>query len=546
MQVLGISVAHDSSACLLKDGEIVQFFKEERLSRKKRDKLPFLSLIKLLENNTEKIDVVAFSPVDGGEEDFLHNVLTIMKKYGHTPEIFNLENNHHLQHAALAFYSSNFDDASVIVIDRNGSDFGGARECETIFSASKNAGFVEIYKNFWVYHNSAQELIQNWGLERGIDVDASSLFGIVKVYEAATTMIGQDALENGKTMGLSAYGKLKDSFPNLFANNTNIPQDHLFSHTSSLGENYQTIYKNLSHYKPENFSKQNFQEYADFAAQVQLQTQNAVSYLVKKALAKNKTKNIVITGGYGLNVVANNFLIKSFPEANFYFEPIADDSGTSIGGAMFAYSQIAGYNSVASPQNLFFHGQKHSLSNIQGQNFSTEKIVDLVLQNKTIGIYNGLAEAGPRALGNRSIIFNASNSEAKKIVNEIKKREWYRPFAAAVLESDANSYFDMVGLSESKNMTVSFDAFEKTKQLFPGIIHVDGSCRIQTVGEGDGVFFEILSLLKEKTGHGILLNTSFNLAGDPLVETPEDAFSVFQNSKLDVLWFAEVSKGFVK
>jgi carbamoyltransferase len=124
-------------------------------------------------------------------------------------------------------------------------------------------------------------------------------------------------------------------------------------------------------------------------------------------------------------------------------------------------------------------------------------------------------------------------------VNKIKNREWYRPFAAMVLKEDATDYFDMMGLDQSKFMTVSFDATEKAKLTVPGIIHVDGTCRIQTIDESDGIIFELLTKFKEKTGVGILLNTSFNLAGKPLVDNVNDAIETLNNSKLDYVWFAD-------
>lgn len=542
MQILGISFAHDSGVCLYKDGQIISFLKEERLSRKKRDKQPYLSLINTLSVVDGDIDAISLCPVL--PTDYT-NIFLILKKFGYNKEnykIFDLYQDHHLQHAGLAFYNSGFSNASVIVVDRNGSDwFGGARESETIFYSSYPSNFKTLYKNFWIYNNYAQEHIRNWSKENDIEADARSLFGIVKVYESATTLIGQYILENGKTMGLSAYGNKNSKFPDFFVNNTNIPNDFYFSHITSETEDYQSSYIELDHLDKKSFSENNYQEYADFAWQVQTQTQNALKYLVEKSIRLSGSKNIVITGGYALNVVANQFLVTTFPDVNFYFEPIADDTGNCIGGAMLAYREETKDTKIRSIQSTFFHGKQHSLEKISGDFANHKKIAKLITENKSVGIYSGLAEAGPRALGNRSILFNAMNPNAKNLINIVKKREWYRPFAVSVLKEDANKYFDMIGLNESRFMTISFNALEHTKTLFPGVVHVDGTCRIQTVDERDGVIFDIISEIKKISGHGILLNTSFNLAGEPLVETPNEALLVLENSELDAVWFAEKS-----
>ena len=142
-------------------------------------------------------------------------------------------------------------------------------------------------------------------------------------------------------------------------------------------------------------------------------------------------------------------------------------------------------------------------------------------------------------MGNRSILFDARNSDAKEIINTVKGREWYRPFACSVLKEDAKEYFDMYHLDESPNMTLSFPV--KTSNI-PGVTHVDNTCRIQTVDRSISHFYNVLKEFRNLTGVSVLLNTSFNLAGNPLVETPEEAIKVFNESKIDVLWFPEINR----
>jgi carbamoyltransferase len=170
------------------------------------------------------------------------------------------------------------------------------------------------------------------------------------------------------------------------------------------------------------------------------------------------------------------------------------------------------------------------------------KIAKLLSEQKIIAVYNEQAEAGPRALGNRSILFDARNKKAKEIVNKIKKREWYRPFACSVLEEYARDYFNMYHLKNSPFMTISFPVLKNKLKIIPGVTHVDNSCRIQTVNKSIPHLYKLLNEFKKITNVPVLLNTSFNIAGEPLVESKEDAIKTFKESDIDVLWFPELGK----
>jgi carbamoyltransferase len=538
MRVLGVSTAHDSSVCIVEDGKIVSYWKEERLSRVKKDSNPIRATQEALKN-IDTIDVVAYC--DPSVSDFVHTYVKSLKKYVNVYDVIDFSNDHHLQHASLAFYNSGFKEAAVVVIDRNGSGFfDTARESETIFHATYPHAFNPIYKSFWLYNNEAHIHAKEYKKKYPhLEVDVKSMYGIVKVYETATSLIEQHILENGKTMGLSSYGDKTAQFPDLFVNKTNIPNDYYFGHELNDGENLEAVYLELTDLKNKSFTKHNLSIYADYAWQVQKQTQDAACYLIKKAIERTGCKNIIVTGGYGLNVVANGYYIDQFPDVNFYFEPLADDSGNSIGGAMLAYRMMTKDSNIYPIQTTSFHGRKYDLSHVAGDEITVKGIVEKLLDGNSIAVYQGLAEAGPRALGNRSILFDARDPNAGAIVNRIKKREWYRPFAAMILKEDINLYFNNIDLSNSKFMTVSFEANEKAKKEIPGVIHVDSSCRVQVVDETDGIIFKLLQEFKKQTGVGALLNTSFNLAGEPLVETPEDALKTLNNSALNFVWFAD-------
>lgn len=546
MRVLGISPAHDSSIAIINDGEIEFFSKEERLSRIKRDKQPFLSLELAKQNSKGNIDAVVISSPRFQSYD--QAILDMAQKIFKPNLVFQMSHLHHISHASLAFYNSGFDKASVIVIDRNGSPLNEIGcESETILTAEYPHNFLEIYKNYWLYEVGTEKddlinkVFEIQKIEKPhCEFSYNSTLGITKVYETATTLIGQHVLENGKTMGLSAYGNDVKDFPELFSQFGN-PIDSYFTHKDINGMP-SSFFKPYLGKEISEVPLTNNNLYTNYAFQVQKQTQYQVSKLIKKSIDKTGIKKICITGGYALNVVANSYFIKNFPDVEFYFEPLADDSGNSIGAAMFIYREITKDTSVYKIKNTFFNGVKHDLSKVMkiAKKCSIEDVANMLNDQKSVAIYNGVAEAGPRALGNRSILFDARNKDAKKIVNKIKNREWYRPFAACVIEDHAKDYFDMI-VDKNEYMTVSFDVKNEVLNKIPGVVHIDNTCRIQTVSDKDSHLYKLLESFKNLSGDPLLLNTSFNLAGQPLVDSPDEAVEVLINSELDAIWFPEIS-----
>lgn len=540
---LGVSPQHDSSICFYKNGKIEYFMKEERLSRKKRDKEPLRSLF---EFDTEDDIIYCYSSPTANLNEFRSGEAFASKKYKILGS-HDLSHSHHLTHANLAFYNSGFDTSLVFVIDRNGSIanvnqvlYDVCRESESVYIAEYPNVFTPIYKNYWIYNYNTYDFIKDISfVYPDCEFVASSMQSIVKIYESATSLIKQGILENGKTMGLSAYGNKDSVYDQMFTEDS-IGFDHLFGHELM----YDGIYTvNLNFQKfAKDVKQDDYQAYADYAWQVQKQTQEALGRLVNKYVEKTGIKNVCITGGYGLNVVANYYLINQFPDINFFFEPLADDSGNSIGAAMKVYrDQTLDVNKYPI-SHTFFNGKIHDLSNINGENVSVEEIAKLISDGKSVAVYQGLAEAGPRALGNRSILFDARDKKAKDKVNKIKNREWYRPFAGMVLEEDASKYFEMGKIEKSPFMTISFPVKQSSIELIPGVVHVDNTCRIQTVDSSNYYIYELLKSFEKLTGISVILNTSFNIAGEPLVETPQDAFKTLKNSPLDYIWFPEISK----
>lgn len=540
MRIIGVACTHDSSVAVICDGKIESFYKEERYTRKKRDSIPFAALHQAVTNLKGPVDFAIIStPVDTDLVNFYFE--EALSKLLKCP-VKHFSHRHHLTHASLAFFNSGFDQALTVVIDRNGSQVNNLRESESVFLCSYPFNFKPLYKSFWVENKGEAdgETFKTVDILKSeyppdCEIIADTHMSIIKVYESATTLINQEPLENGKTMGLVAYGEYTDSQP-LFINHR--PIDSLFCSDTFVVQYSSTLLRDHLQKRAKTVELDNYKFYADYAYKVQKETQEEVLHLIKKMIKKTGVKNVCVTGGFGLNVVANEFYLKSLPDVNFYFEPLADDTGNSIGAAMALYRDKSKDFSRKPLEHTFFHGDEYQLSNISGEACTEKDVAELLIDQKVVAVFNGKAEGGPRSLGNRSILFDARNPNAKDIVNKIKNREWYRPFAAMVLEEDAVQYFEMHNLTKAPFMTLSFSV--KNPEKIPGVTHADGSCRIQTVDRSINHIYNLLNEFKSLTGCSVLLNTSFNLAGEPLVETPEEALSTFNNSLIDAIWFPEI------
>jgi carbamoyltransferase len=565
MRVLGFTLAHDASVCVICDGKIEYFAKEERYTRIKRDKQPFLALERAIEAVGQIDAIVMQSPSYSPLSTDIFKVFTCKKAQVSLDNFLDMSMDHHLSHAYNAFNNSNFDKCLTIVVDRDGSDLYDpvewnaddalkptqtaqgpvlavdwiGKEAESVFIMQQPSRAIEIHKSWWMrnptdvrsptqagggYYDFHQRMQSKYP---SAEIHCKSGFSLTKVYESGTTLIGESPLENGKTMGLAAYGKSK-GFPKLFDGFT--PIDHYLTH-----EGWAVCPRTMK-ILPTTVEENNYEPYADWAFHIQRETERALHNIVKKYVDKTGIKKVCITGGYGLNVVANNYLIKMMPEVEFWFEPLADDTGNSIGAAWYVYRTNSG-DSEKYPQTDTFYHHLEPQRPIEGSSSTPQELAQLLADGKSIALYDGLPEAGPRALGHRSILFDPRNPNAKDELNKIKKREWYRPFAGIILEEYFDKYFETLGLTSSPNMTVSFDAKEKALQEIPGVIHVDGTCRMQTVT--DGYMADVLREYNKITGVPVLMNTSFNLAGEALVHTVDDALETLRDSTLDYVYFVQ-------
>ena len=502
MKVVALFSGHGASAVVLEDGVVTNYFKEERYSRKKHDEGIEHIYQMILDSDPDYI--ILNTNYDEDEKRELIRRVNPRVQFIETKESV-----HHLHHASLAFYNSGFDKALVLVVDACGGVVGEDEyEGESIYFARYPCKFTPIYK-------------KNWSEEHVIHDP-----NIGNLYNSAALAIGQTIDDCGKAMGLSSYGdriwEIKFTL------------DRVNNYFQECPDFLDVLFRRRDRYYID-INKDNYKKFADYCCEVQWHCQEQVCELVGKYVKKTGVKKVCIGGGYGLNILTNYQLIKRFPDVEFYFEPLCDDGGNSIGAAMYAYRKITQDMTVKPITTTAHHGIKHKIDLIDGEYSESNDIARLLYMNKSVAVFNGHAESGQRALGNRSILFNALNPDARDIVNRIKKREWYRPFAAIVLEEDAHLYFDDV--IPNPYMTVCFPV---RTDLIPGVTHVDNTCRIQTVSTGH--LYDLLLEFKRLSGHGILLNTSFNLAGEPLVETPEDALKTLRSSTLDHLWFYDTEQ----
>jgi carbamoyltransferase len=568
--IAGITRGHNGATCLLKDGELVFYIEEERLSRKKYDGGPLAGMLKIKEY-TDKLDylVVAHTqPLDqAGKIDFTGDDMytgwarklgLIDQKYSGKkhPQVIDLGGIHHELHAACTFYNSGFKEAAVLIVDGAGTfiplnDTIGW-ELETIFHAEYPAKFITKYKHIGVRGpQTTYEKVQvphaHRGHEELHDVIFSDRPGITKCYEAMTDYCGFGFIEAGKAMGLAPYGKPNPKIPPIFLDSNS----RYFSNRNLFVPNYPNG-AFIDKVANPALDTDSLDMKKDLAYAVQIATQEQMVRLILEAINRTGLKNVCIAGGYGLNCVANYEYLKHLPkDVNLYCEPIAHDGGTCIGAAKLVWHDISKDSTIRKQETIYYGPNyfKTTGYNIQlneGESISDvskEGIAKLIADKNIVCLYQGGSEAGPRALGNRSILFDPRVKNGKDLVNEVKHREWFRPFAGTILEECVHDWFDLRGMSRSPVMMYAVNCKPGVEDKIPSIIHVDGSCRIQTVTKDQNIhYYDLINEFYKLTGTPILFNTSFNLGGDPLVETIEDALDTLRRSELKYLYLPEMGK----
>ncbi len=542
MKIMSISSSHDASLCVVKDGVVDTYFKSERYTKVKHDN-NYDVLIEVARKNNlfYDLDYLLFSNGESKEVKIRQDYELL--SYAPSCTMVEPEGHHHLFHAAHAFYASGFKKSLVITIDSAGAFLRGvdnkpveAYECTSVYEVSYPHRFKPLYKRYMSKLDDNTSVCMK--TKQDVDFEMHKIYhGLIDIgnlYNCAAIAIGSDPDNCGKAMGLSSYGK---SIPNF-----NLRGEDVYKNIKQYFKDYPKLLRQLFTEAYDSSSmlqmtEDNYQPFANFCHEVQRQCQEQVIDIVDKYVSLTGIKNVCISGGYAMNIITNYELLQKYPDINFYFDPVCDDSNLSIGTCLYTYRCKTKDMKIYPEVTTSYHGVLHHApvahKDCKVIRASIKDVAILLSKNRSVAVFYGQAEAGQRALGNRSILFNALNPEAKDIVNKIKKREWYRPFAAMVLESDAHLYFDNV--IPNPHMTSCFPVIS---DIIPGVTHVDGTCRIQTVNS-DHFLHDLLLEFKNITGHGILLNTSFNLAGEPLVEAPEDALNTLCSSLLDYLWFFE-------
>lgn len=575
--ILGVNPGHNGSVALLSDGKLIYYVEEERLSRLKYDGNPFKSINDIL-MKWHVDEIVIAGTTDNlpklpwtGENPYY----ALVRKYNKNVKLTLLGQEHHLTHACVSFYNSGFDKALCIVVDGAGSYVtekikNGDDEIEMQGFESESVWVLE-------YPFQVSLLHKNYGNNFGFKY-FDNLFSfdnattITKSYEGITHYLGFGFIEAGKTMGLSSYGKNDPNIPNFFIEDRGSKDVFIPNYPAGSFVDiarFPQLQININNDEWHKDPNKTPEIAKNMAWKIQNDTQKLVGDLIEKYHNITGIEKIILCGGYALNCVANYYYKKRFPSLEIYVEPISHDGGTSIGAAKAIWWKKQSINIQTNEnekdcfekdiQKTLYYGPTYSLDEIQnnlnkyiGEKYeikkvSYEDVAHILKDRKIVALYQGKSEAGPRALGNRSILYDPTDENGKNHVNKVKGREWFRPFAGSVLAEEANEWFDMAGMVESPFMMYAVNVVADKIKKIPAITHVDDTCRIQTVTEEQNKhFYNLIKSFRNLTGVPILFNTSFNLAGDPLVETIDDAFDALNKSDIDYLYLPELESLIIK
>ena len=545
MRVLGFSVGHDKGAVIIENGKVVVGITQERLTRIKHDGayqgglIPFESInycLNALSITHRDIDYYVYSTTE--IEDTVGSQF-FSKYYDLKVEILNFIP-HHLAHAYSAFFSSGLEDAAVIVADASGSIVTFKNKTHIWYDPKEynldtDSDWAEGISIYHFNKNEHKELYKKWikypvpiNTDEGVSLGTMYSTGSLQlIYEPNT-----QTWPAGKLMGLASY-----------ANEDIVNEAPFF-----VEEKEDDIYISNNNIYPKVSWKSDFYSRACVAGIYQREQERASLMLANMTKKFTDSKNICVVGGSFLNCNSNEKILNSGLFENCYFLPPSDDSGIPLGCAWFAYQKLTDIEETEMLSPYF--GREYSKGEVfaalnehptlvytEYENFDdlVENVSFSLSQNRVIGWFQGGSEIGPRALGNRSIIASPINSWMTGHINsDIKRREWYRPFAPAVLFEHQGDVFE--SSVYSPYMLVTTTVKEEWRNKVPAITHIDNSSRHQSVTvKNNPSFYSLISKFNEKTGVPVLLNTSFNGPHEPIVETPMDAIGTFLSNNLDIL-----------
>tara|TARA_A100001011_G_scaffold285639_1_gene296191 strand:+ start:804 stop:2639 length:1836 start_codon:yes stop_codon:yes gene_type:complete len=582
-KILGISAFyHDSAACLLKNGKIIAAAQEERFTRKKHDprypknaiqfvldfanlklsevdqivffEKPFLKFERLLETYVAFapkgfISFAKAMPLWIKEKLFQKNLLFNKlkehdKNYKSDENIFFSD--HHLSHAASAFFPSPFEEAVVLTAD-------GVGEWATTTVAVGKGNKLDIKKEIHFPHSL--------GL----------LYSAFTYYTGFKVNSGEY-----KLMGLAPYGN--PIYENKIKELINIKEDGTFRLNQKYF-NYATgltmtndHFHNLFGQKPRDPKKEKLTQFhMDIASSIQKITEEIMIKLAKSIREEYNIKNLCLAGGVALNCVANGKILQEKIFDNIWIQPAAGDAGGSLGAALALWHIDQGNKRIVNSNDDMegsYLGSEFSQDQIENElksigahydKFDYEDLIsktsDYLSNEKAVGWFQGRMEFGPRALGSRSILGDPRSDNMQKNLNlKVKYRESFRPFAPSILKEDLPEWFDItvdspymllvaninsqkkIEMTDDQKKLFGIDKLNIKRSDIPAVTHVDYSARIQTVTkEKNKRYYDLILKFKEKTGCPVIVNTSFNVRGEPIVNTPTDAFNCFMGTELDYL-----------
>jgi len=584
MYILGISCYyHDAAACLLKDGEVIAAAEEERFTRIKHDSSFPMNAIRFCFDYAnikgEELSYVVFN-----EKPFLkfeRIIKTILATYPHSAGFFlefmknymadklwvksKIEESlaispnkilfcqHHLSHAASSFFCSPFSEAAILSVDGVGEWTTTSLGKATADWDGKGINEIQLFEEIKFPHSlgllySAFTAFLGFEVNEGeYKVMGMSAFGepkyVKKIYELIR--VSQDGSFRLNMKYFSYHYHTKRSFNKKF--------EELFGKPRNPKSRFITDRTSLYDYteQPTEDEIKANQYYADLAASIQRVTEDILLKIANHLYNQTGLKKLCLAGGVALNCLANSRLLKETAFDEIFIQPAAGDSGGAMGAAIYVYHCL-----LAKPRKLIlkhaFWGKEYSREQIEScffknnqkyeyleeENKLLDKVVDVIISGKIVGWFQGRFEWGPRALGNRSILADPRTEKMKDIVNiKIKFREPFRPFAPSVLFEKAEEFFSLSGYLGHYPLRFMLYTFPtKRKDAIPAVTHIDGSSRIQIVDkETNPLFYRLIERFYQRTGVPLLLNTSFNLKGEPIVNSPQDALSTFLKSEMDML-----------
>jgi carbamoyltransferase len=545
MRVLGFSVGHDKGAVIIENGKVVVGITQERLSRIKHDgaysggKIPVESINYCLNSlgiTYKEIDLFVYSTteeIDDVETEFQHLFPRLNKSIlKFLP--------HHLAHAYSVFFSSGLEEAAVIVADASGSIITFKNKTHLWYDPKEYNLDTDFdwAEGISIYHfnkNEYKEVYKKW-IKYPVPIDTNEDVSLGTMYSSGSKQLvyspESQSWPAGKLMGLASYGD-----PEL----VNEAPDFVVELENDIFVSNNTIYPKVT-WGFDFFSR------AAVAGIYQREQEKASLILAKMAKKMTESSNVCASGGSFLNCNSNEKIIKSELFENCFFLPPSDDSGIPLGCAWYAYQQLIDIETTE-PISPYL-GKKYEkreivemLNNFAGIDYVEYDDYDKLnadvtfwlTQNRVIGWFQDGSEIGPRALGNRSIIASPIQKWMCNHINmDIKKREWYRPFAPAVLFEHQSEIFESDVYSPY--MLVTTTVKPEWREKIPAVTHIDNSARHQSVTpENNSKFYNLINKFYEKTNVPVLLNTSFNGPKEPIVETPTEAMNCFIENNLDFL-----------